>query len=482
MSTPGPWRDAAAAPRGPYPPFARAPPPPPMPDHAFAGAGRQSYYPAPIPGFYSPSLAQPAPALPPLARGAPPSFPRPELPPSLMPGRRPTSSMTRSQSDDYFFAGESPTYPHHSNSSPVPALPRKPDMSQPPLPPKPMLSPPALVGSPPTSPPLLYGLAPRASSYPDMDHSLVPSAPPPPPGMEHEDDIVLSRVLEMSVQQSERERELARQREEALRAEQEQLAQALEASLRINSPPTLAEADGRSSFITSSPEQGPSSLPLHSPVLDISPNGPFDDRASRSSGNSHVAQQIMDDEALALQLAQEEERLAEQERQAEQQRQRAVSTTHSRQPSQVVPGLGLADGPPLYDDAVLSPPVASPEFHSSSLSAHAPHNVASSSRSPSPRIPSLSRSVSDKPVPPKANTPEPKMNRSQSIGDSAPSSTTSLLAPPLPVPRPTSIASSEWEPPDEPGRLTPSSAPATSDSMPANTQYLDSELLAGLCK
>ncbi|KAI0375527.1 hypothetical protein BV20DRAFT_415 [Pilatotrama ljubarskyi] len=473
MSAPGPWRDAAPASRVPYPPFPLPPPPPPPPpppmaDHGCAGAGRQTFCSAPIPGFYSPSLAQPAPGLP-FARGAP-AFPRPELPPSLMPGRKPTPSMSRSQSDDYFFQRESSTFPRHANTSPVPALPRKPDITQPPLPPKPLRS-------PPTSPPVLYGMAPGAPSYSGMDSSLVPSAPPPPPGMDHEDDVVLSRVLEMSAQESQRERELARQRQEALRAEQEQLAQALEASLRISSPPFAPEADGRSTtFITSSPEQGASSLPLHSPVLDISPNGPFDDHARRSSGNSnpHVAQQIMDDEALALQLAQEEERLAEQERRRE------TTGAHSRKPSQIGPGLGLADGPPQYDDAVSSPPVASPEFYNSSVSAHLSPNVAGPSRSPSPRL-HLGRSISEKPVPPKSTTPEQRMSRSQSMGESAPSSSTALLAPGPPGGRPSSIVSSDWDPPDEPGRLIPSSPPPASD-VPANTQYLDSELLAGLCK
>lgn len=443
-----------------------------MRDHPYATASAQSYYAAaPIPGFYSPALAQPAPGIP-QGRAAP-AFPQPQLPPSLMPGRRQTPAVTRSQSDDYFFQGESPAFPSYVRQSRTsfgsPPVPRKPNgTSHPPLPPKPAFSQPAI--SPSSSPPHPYAISPRASSYHAPENHYQPSAPPLPPPIPHEDDAVFHRVLEMSAQESER------QREEAFRSEQDQLAQALEASLRISSARSAPEPDRRSSFITSSPEQGPSALPnMHSPVIDISHS--FDERPRRGSAHSYVVQQIMDDEALALQLAEEEERLAEQERQTEQQvHVRRESGAHARKLSL----MNGADPLPQYDEAVAPPLVSSPGFYDTgNLS---PQQSAGPSRPPSPRRSSLGRSISDKPVPPKS--PDEKrvsVSRSQSVGDGAPSTSTTLLVPTPQSSKPASLHSGEWEPPEETA-LTPSSISSHTSDAPSHTQYLDAELLSGLCK
>ncbi|KAI0638069.1 hypothetical protein C8Q77DRAFT_408357 [Trametes polyzona] len=496
MSAPGPWRDAAPAPRAPYPPFPPVPPPP-LADHPFAGASRQSYYAAPLPGFYSPALAQPAPGLArsPPARGAPPAFPRPELPQSLMPGGKPTFNPTRTLSDDYFFQADGPSSPpagYYRQTRPSlssPPVPRKPDFSNPPLPPKPRFSPPASAPAvsrvaPSSSPPLPYGRAPRAVSYPPPEHAHHPppehhyhhqaSAPPLPPAAPHEDDAVLHHVLEISAQESKR------QQEESMRSEETQLAMALAASLRMGSSQSTPEADGRSSFITSSPEQGPSSLPAHSlgPVLDISRNSIYDVKSRRSRADSHVEQQIMDDEALALQLAQEEERLAaEQERRPGSQE----ASAHSRSPSQVTPTWPAGDGLPQYAEAVTSPAplVASPGIYEPTLSPQLGVPIHSGPSSPQS---ALGRSVSEKPVPPRSPVVDQKrVSRSQSVGESGPSSSTSLLTPSPHISRPGSAKSSEWEPPEETA-LTPSSVSSHTSDVPSQTQYLDAELLMGLCE
>ncbi|KAI0327787.1 hypothetical protein GY45DRAFT_1090766 [Cubamyces sp. BRFM 1775] len=475
MSAPGPWRDAAPTPRGPYQAFPQAPPPP-MPEHPFAGVNRGSYYAAPIPGFYSPSLAQPAPGIP-LGRGAPP-FPRPELPPSLVPGRKPTYSFTRSNSDDYFFQGDSPilrSRQPQTPPAPAPPIPRKPDLGQPLLPPKPSFES-SSASTSPTSPPLSYPRHhplsyPRADAIPSAP-PLPPPPPPPPPPAHHADDDVFNHVLDISVQEVERTKEMERQRlEQARMTEEAHLAMALEASLRIGPPSTMPERDGGSSMMTTSPEQGPSTAPLHSPIADISfsPAPVGGDRRARA--NSHVAQQIIDDEALALQLAQEEERLAEQERVRE-------SNARARSSSQ----LAAAGGPPQYHEAVSSPPATSPGSLFPSVPAQSLLNTAGPSRSSSPHMPSLGRSVSDKPCPPKTVTPEKRVSRSQSLGDGMPSASTTILAPKPQTSRSISITSSSWEPTDDEDAHSPQSASAHTAEVPSNTQYLDSELLLGLCK
>ncbi|KAI0663315.1 hypothetical protein C8Q70DRAFT_507116 [Cubamyces menziesii] len=474
MSAPGPWRDAAPTPRGPYQPFPQAPPPP-MPEHPFAGAHRRSFYAAPIPGFYSPSLAQSAPGLP-LGRGGAPPFPRPELPPSLVPGRKPTYSFTRSNSDDYFFQGDSPIlHSRQPQSPPVPPppIPRKPDLSHPLLPPKPSYES-SSASTSPGSPPLSYPRHHRALSYPRAD--AVPSAPPlpppPPPSAHHADDDVFNHVLDISVQEVERTKEMERQRlEQARITEEAHLAMALEASLRISSPPTMPGRDRGSSFITSSPEQGPSTAPLHSPIADISLNPASEAGTRRARANSHVAQQIIDDEALALQLAQEEERLAEQERARK-------SDPRARSSSQLAAG----GGPPQYHEAVSSPPVSSPGSLGPPVLAQPLLSTAGPSRSSSPQMPTLGRSVSDKPCPPKTVTPEKRVSRSQSLGDGIPSASTTILAPKPQTSRSISITSSSWEPTDDEDGHSPQSAPGHAPEVPSNTQYLDSELLLGLCE
>ncbi|KAI9066759.1 hypothetical protein FKP32DRAFT_335291 [Trametes sanguinea] len=471
MSAPGPWRDAAPAPRGSYPPFARVPPPPPMPmpmpSHPYANAGGQALYTSPIPGFYSPALTQPAPGLP-LGRGAPaPPFPRPELPPSLVPGRKPTFSVSRSQSNDYFFQPERPISHARQPStlSPAPPIPRKPqEISRPQIPPKPAITPPA--SSPPRTPLLSFGRISRPGAQQRRSEDcLRPSAPPRPQSPDY-DDVVFNQVIDISVREVERTKELERQREQARLAEEEQLAQALEASLRIASPESGGGIDGRSSVITSSPEQGPSTAPVQSPVFDINLDARSNLETDRSSQGSHVAQQILDDEALALQLAQEEERLAEQERLREQ-------ASRSRSSSQVAPD----GGPPQYAEAVSSTAVASPGSYVSTLAPQAIQAVAGPSRSGSP-MPTLGRSTSDKPIPPKSTTPEKKMSRSQSVGDVTPSTSTTILAPKPQTNKSSSFASSDYDAEDD----AAASANSQSAEVPLNRQYVDPELLLGLCK
>ncbi|KAI0776129.1 hypothetical protein BD413DRAFT_669305 [Trametes elegans] len=462
MSTPGPWRDAAPAPRGayqypaPHPaPCPRAPPPQPMAEHPFAGAVRQSYYAPPVPGFYSPALAQPAPALP-LGRGSlglAPAFPRPQLPASLMPGHKPTFSITRSQSDDYFFQGDpSPphsVHAHHAQTSPMPPIPRKPHISNPPLPPKPSFPPPSV-------PPFAQGHPARDSRYPSPEKYPLPSAPPlpPPPAADPEDDVYY-RVLEMSAKESER------QKEEVMISEEAQLAAALQASLQLGSPPCAQESDGRSPVMTASPEQGPSALPYsnQSPVLDIS----FDSLQKLDAREESARQQILDDEALALQLAQEEERLAEEER-------RRAANGKPSSPSH----LDTSDGLPQYEEAVSSPAATSP----ATSSPHHLQPIASPSFS-SPRNPTLGRSISDKPVPTRTSpVDEKRVSRSQSVGvgETVPTTSAVLSAPALTLhpTRPSSAVSSDLESVDKEREHSSGS------ELPSNTQYLDAEYLAGL--
>ncbi|KAI0650329.1 hypothetical protein C8Q79DRAFT_900044 [Trametes meyenii] len=95
-------------------------------------------------------------------------------------------------------------------------------------------------------------------------------------------------------------------------------------------------------------------------------------------------------------------------------------------------------------------------------------------------MPSLGRSISDKPVPPRTYPDEKRVSRTQSLTESAPSASTTLLAPTTKNGRPSST-SSEWEhSDDETKSLSPSTAASHVSDVPSNTQYLDSELLAGL--
>lgn len=309
MASPSHWREP-----GPYPPYARRPVSPSVTPrlHPYAAVGtpqRHSFYgqamqAAPIPGFYNPALPQPHPATPP-STGAPPAFPQPRigLPPSLVPGRKSSYTIPRSQSNDYFFqngvhAFHAPA--RHAQTAPVPPLPRKPDFEQPSLPPKPPISPTASI-LPPHSPHPLNGNPSPIFASPEP--SPAPSAPPYAMSQQ-QDDAVYNRVLEISAQESR-----SRQRAPIL-SEEEQLARALKESLNYSPSPPAASPDRRPSLITSSPERGPSSAPARTvPDLDISVPFESERRSERASAGLYAARQISADEALARHLAEEEERL-----------------------------------------------------------------------------------------------------------------------------------------------------------------------------
>ena len=317
--------------------------------------------------------------------------------------------------------------------------------------------------------------------------------------------MVLRRVLELSAQES---------RDAAPRpTEEEQLARALQESLKFSPGPAPPSRDRQGSAMTASPEQGP--LPLPIPDVDRSPGpssyggasplaaGPVPSpRAGPSqsyfpsfsdgpvAARPHVAQQISDDEALARQLAEEEERLLEEERR---QKTAAVQAAPSPPPPLPLPSPpsppALPPAPPEYNEVV-----APASFYNSSLASHLLQNGAGPSHT---RLPSLGRSVSEKPAPPKASSPlQPNrpLSRSQSLGDrgtaSTPSSPSTSLQPATPSQqneRPASTSSSMLESIDESNPGSPTHAANGSGSaggveVVSNTQYVDAELLAGLCK
>ena len=436
----------------------------------------------PMPGFYNPAIPQPRPGTPPTA-GSPPAFPQPRigLPPSLVPGRRPTFTVPRSQSNDYFFQNDSPSFhvpPRHTQTAPVPPLPRKPDFDQPPLPPKPSLSPTAT--SAPTSPPLLNGAALYASPEPSPLPSA-PPLPPPPPRQHEEDDDILHRVLEISAQESQQSHG------EPMLSEEEQLARAMEESLKMSSRFSVPSPDRPPSIMTSSPEQGPTAPSRHSiPDLDIT-LASLSRRASQrvSGGFRLAAAQISADEALARQLAEEEERLLQEE---EDERRRSAISSPSQPPLQSPAAADAApsepDALPQYDEAVSTASAASSphasSFYNSSLTAHfpGPANGAGSSRPGSPsRMTVLNRSISDKPVPSRSSVSlgqDRPLGRSQSYAESSPVSASTLMAPTSPA---TSSTSDLQEGQGDDGSDSPGSPGV---DIVSNTQYLDAELLAGL--
>lgn len=487
MASPSHWREP-----GPYPPYARRPVSPSVTPrlHPYAAVGtpqRHSFYgqamqAAPIPGFYNPALPQPHPATPP-STGAPPAFPQPRigLPPSLVPGRKSSYTIPRSQSNDYFFqngvhAFHAPA--RHAQTAPVPPLPRKPDFEQPSLPPKPLISPTASI-LPPHSPHPLNGNPSPIFASPEP--SPAPSAPPYAMSQQ-QDDAVYNRVLEISAQESR-----SRQRVPIL-SEEEQLARALKESLNYSPSPPAASPDRRPSLITSSPERGPSSAPARTvPDLDISVPFESERRSERASAGLYAARQISADEALARHLAEEEERLLQQEeeeRRREEEQQRRAARPQSYAPANANVAPPESDPLPQYDEAVSSPPTSSSAFYNSSLTAHFGASDAGSSQPGSPsHVPSLGRSVSAQPATPKSSTPPEQsrpLGRSQSLVESIPAASSSLLPPRPQAPQISPSTSTVTLNSIEETKSTSPSAGGV--EVLSNTQYLDAELLAGLCE
>ena len=168
-------------------------------------------------------------------------------------------------------------------------------------------------------------------------------------------------------------------------------------------------------------------------------------------------------------------------------------------PSEVVEPPSPEAGPPQYEEVVSSPPPAPASFYNSSLTAHFLSNSSSnegeSSRPGSSSGSSLYRSASDKPVSPRGSSPDQgrPLGRSQSYGQSSsPVASTTPAVPPVPSPvpqasgslvaRPLSVATSTIGPLEESTPTSPISvSSAAVDSTVSNTQYLDDELLSGLC-
>ena len=318
----------------------------------------------------------------------------------------------------------------------------------------------------------------------------------------------------------------------------------INASLPILSPPADHQAFiNASPEQVPIPLPGPSaSRPISG--ISVQPLQPLTQGSSKRVGTGvYIAEQISADEALARQLQEEMEE--EERRQAEEEEQAPTPhpaqptqltaqslSSHSTQPIQqsepkrlsqqkqqsfndvwpspphtplippdVVEPPSPEAGPPQYEEVVSLPPPAPAAFYNSSLTAHFPSNGSSnegeSSRPGSSSGSSLYRSASDKPVSPKSSSPDQgrPLHRSQSYGQS-PSpvpSTSSVAVPPVPSPpvsqpsgsqivRPLSVATSTVGSVEESAPATPTSVTSSGvDSTSTNTQYLDDELLSGLC-
>ncbi|KAI0089266.1 hypothetical protein BDY19DRAFT_134737 [Irpex rosettiformis] len=510
-----------------YPPFAPADSYPPN-SQPYNDPRRQYVQPPPF-GFYNPAVASPPqpgyPVGPSSLPVQPIAIPTPSIPSILRPGSggayRPVNrTSSRADIGDLFFGGV-PSFPvpefpghlpqpthrpslvapplNHTVSAPPP-LPRKPDFSQPPLPPKPSYTPPL-----PTAPPALNG-------YSQFQQQLTRPPPPLPAPINEEEDF--RRAIEQSTLD-------ARARKQQ---EDEELARAMQESLRVNShPSTLAGGDGG---LSSSPTSY--NFPVSAPALYTTPSGyfgspermslPLSDPSTpgpRSRANS--AKQVSDDEAMARRLVKEEieeararkqqerlvklreedaRRLREEQEQMrktqqdkeeamraqEQQPQSPMSTVHSKArmdgPVQVHRVVNPDDGLPQYTDIIhnggpSTSAIADMQKKRSTTNLTRPHSASASSPS-SARRPYPSHDSS----PNLPHAPVPGIYRSSS----ASAVPNQLLDPSLisdtrtgrhpsfsdsAASRPSSNASSPTEPTSAPSRSPLLSRPSLSHPLPS---------------
>ena len=469
-----------------------------------------------------------------------PSFPTPHILPQVPP--RQSSSQVPQGPHPIPPPHVSQGHPHpppppirQTVSAPAPPVPRKPSFNQPPLPPKPTH----------TSPP---GTLPLSAPGPSTFRERRPStAPVPFPGLPTFQDVPQplgspgpmeesDEALRAALQQSARDAEAAKKREE------EELARAMAESLSIsksrpvNTYGTSSASGSRMPHSASS--MGASSSAPHSAYSSPSPPGsskpiahsPEPLHATVANGSSHytpsppaMSQQILDDEALARRLAEEDVELETRQRQeaeraqaqanaqqAEQARRAAEQLRAAEPPSQIplpppeyspsIPALPTPSTvPPTPELSSLSPPVVTPGASRRSSPAQ--------SGPPSPQI-DLPRRSSATAVPfpsPPAHDADGRAARSQSFGayGGAPappsvrpplphSQSTNGLRPPGPspqlpsVPERTSSVSQQSQQPQQPGGDSPNSgngSPTPNGGVPgSSSQFVDNALLRGVSK
>ncbi|KDQ64633.1 hypothetical protein JAAARDRAFT_52579 [Jaapia argillacea MUCL 33604] len=375
----------------------------------------------------------------------------------------------------HLFRAQSSPYPLTSSQAdappPVPPLPPTPappalPPSPPPLPPPPRFS--------PSSPPL----PPYATSAPESyfhlptSHTAFPPSPPAPPTSysnpspevspsptstpaptfssiqeEEENDDELKLALELSAQSQEQQERLASQ-------EEEELARALaeSASMTPRHQPPFHSYDSpgaSSSRIRSSAESGYFQTPsVATPPLKQSTSQSFVTTTSTLRRDD----QIQSDEALARQLAAEEEKLAAQ--------QKSPSTqTHGS------PAFGLPDLPP-YDSAPSVQPISQiPE--SSSLSP----NVYASDVNPVTESP--------RSFPAQVDPLEVRSSHSEAHSEGATNATShyDTISPAASTSQPSALGLG-LSSPDERSSISP--GPESMSTFP--NQYVDAELLMGVCE
>ncbi|TCD70833.1 hypothetical protein EIP91_001523 [Steccherinum ochraceum] len=598
MAARAPWGSPAAGPSSypsPGPNYPSSPYPLSQPVN---GSRRRTVFPQPAiqsePGFYSAAISSvggfpPSPFPPSQGQSyvsSPASaypttqsvHPTSRIPPMLQPGnrdRRPSMNNLRQNSGDLFFQGPTPfPMPHipkphspprhaprqhhqhppppqlrHSQSSPAPPIPVKPYHS-PPVPPKPYAF---LDDAPSTIPlypqpihnshsqrPLEVQTAPistadlQRSPFYGIDHDSPPPPRPPRPLSREQDDPELKKALELSTQSA---LETARKRQETLHREDEEIARAVQESLRLNAsgftmpiPEHLAVPEvpvqmpmpSTSEPSSSSYDSFPSAFSSEPPrsYYSETPSNAF------TSSPPTAGSQISEDERLARQLVEEEEQRSRTSASSHppsvmsspvpsMQHAAPVSASPQPMPSSLLsphPGTPAGDTPPMYNDvvssAIAASPSAAPNKSPSLLSAAPPISATPSSSSPSSAsrpASGLGRSSSAQAVSPAVSPSKPPDARSGRSG-SLDSSHSAPAVPTQTQSAPPSLAGHEKitlsvngtsassasahslsivdEEDETNGRARASSgaAASTATASPASSanQYIDQELLQGI--
>lgn len=403
----------------------------------------------------------------------------------------------------------------HSISAPPPPVPKKPDFSQPPIPPRPAVSTPAV--------PQL-GLYPQSSAFMSEPSMLLGSVSPPvpernAPGPSPEEDQALRKALEQS----------ARDAEAAAKREEEELAKAMAASLSISSSPHTGPSPTSNSYFTAADARRPS-LYVDSPgsvvqsnytsPLPSSSSAPLPPSSTPYSTQSHVlsedtspisftnsppamAQQLLDDEALARQLMEEEQRQAQAPAPAPVPASEPVrKLSLPPQYSEVAPAASLQASPLV--GVSTSPSGLSPNIPSTSYSSH-PSPVRSRPPSPEQHLSRTTSTIAISPISPSVYD-DIRSGRSKSFGGYT---VEKSKRPPMPMQRPPSLNSLHPSSPPVPKSSSPTlpalqedtdkpGSPASSrhtNSVPSQVgpdtpppsdvprvtgQYVDSELLRGV--
>ncbi|KAI0921770.1 hypothetical protein AcW2_006646 [Taiwanofungus camphoratus] len=233
-------------------------------NHGFNGMPQAQHLQPGAPGSYNPSPSMPRPQ--PYYTPSHPSVAPPPVPSgsnasvSLLPGSAPpmlSPAHGSSASGDYFSQGAGFPQPHlgcqirYTRSAPVPPLPRKPDFSQPPRPPKPYS--------------LITATATHLANNPEDLELHLPSpkssSPAVPPKTYNEEE-ALKRALELSA------RETEEHRNRTLELEEEELALALQESLKLAPGPPVTGPNLY--FPSASVAASTSASPADSPFMQYS--------------------------------------------------------------------------------------------------------------------------------------------------------------------------------------------------------------------